>query len=81
MQYKKTRNLLWWSTRMKSRSWGRGVRRKAKRVYSGLEPELIKDTKYAHVTPIKKVKIKTPDKSTNELNMYSKRKVFFKIIE
>jgi hypothetical protein len=33
------------------------------------------------VTPIRKVKIKTPERRTNEFNMYSKRKVFFKIDE
>ena len=43
--------------------------------------KLQKDTKYAQVTPIKKVNINTPIKRTKELKMYSYKKVFFKIIE
>ena len=43
--------------------------------------KLQKDTKYAQVTPIKNVNIKTPNKSTKELKIYSYKKVFFKIIE
>ena len=43
--------------------------------------KLQKDTKYAQVTPIKNVNIKTPNKRTRELKIYSYKKVFFKIIE
>ena len=43
--------------------------------------KLQKDTKYAVVTPIKNVNIKTPNKRTKELKIYSYKKVFFKIIE
>ena len=43
--------------------------------------KLQKDTKYAPVTPIKNVNIKTPNKRTKELKIYSYKKVFFKIIE
>ena len=43
--------------------------------------KLQKDTRYAAVTPIKNVNIKTPNKRTKELKIYSYKKVFFKIIE
>ena len=43
--------------------------------------KLQKDTKYAQVTPIKNVNIKTPIKRTKELKIYSYKKVFFKITE